>query len=152
MEQLNSYASVGNSSYVARVAFWDYIFRSVQGEESAVLINESERQEESWQSCCREMDGGWSCSMPYSSLTSSPSDLKWTQWGNSVCFSRTYCLVINLHLRAVCVWGGDRGVGAGVQREGGRENKQKKYGRRKEETKIFGQSWRASKASLTQVS
>ena len=27
MEQLSSCASVGNSSYVARVAFWDYIFR-----------------------------------------------------------------------------------------------------------------------------
>lgn len=58
MEQLNSCASAGNSSYVARVAFWDYIFRGVQEEESAVLINESERQEESWQSLCREMDGG----------------------------------------------------------------------------------------------
>lgn len=58
MEQLSSCASVGNSSYVARVAFWDYIFRSEQGEESAVLINESERQEESWQSLCGEMDGG----------------------------------------------------------------------------------------------
>lgn len=50
MEHLSSCASVGNSSYVARVAFWDYIFRGVQEEESAVLINESERQEKSWQS------------------------------------------------------------------------------------------------------
>lgn len=58
MEQLSSCASVGNSSYVARVAFWDYIFRGVQ-EESAVLINESERHEESWQSPPGEIDGGW---------------------------------------------------------------------------------------------
>lgn len=58
MEQLGSCASVGNSSYVARVAFWDYIFRGVQ-EESAVLINESERHEESWQSPPGEIDGGW---------------------------------------------------------------------------------------------
>ena len=36
MEQLSSCASVGNSSYVARVAFWDYIFRGAQEEESAV--------------------------------------------------------------------------------------------------------------------
>ena len=57
MEQLSSCASVGNSSYVARVAFWDYIFRGVQEEESAVLINESERQEESWQGPCRR--DGW---------------------------------------------------------------------------------------------
>ena len=57
MEQLSSCASVGNSSYVARVAFWDYIFRGAQEEESAVLINESERQEESWQSPCRR--DGW---------------------------------------------------------------------------------------------
>lgn len=109
MEQLSSCASVGNSSYVARVAFWDYIFRGVQEEELALLINESERQEESWQSPCRR--DGWGpnrahgCSPP---SASSPSDLKWTQWGNSACFSRTYCLVINLHLRAMCVcWGGE---------------------------------------------
>lgn len=57
MEHLSSCASVGNSSYVARVAFWDYIFRGVQEEESAVLRNESERQEGSWQSPCRR--DGW---------------------------------------------------------------------------------------------
>lgn len=57
MEHLSSCASVGNSSYVARVAFWDYSFRGVQEEESAVLINESERQEESWQSSRRR--DGW---------------------------------------------------------------------------------------------
>ena len=57
MEQLSSCTSVGNSSYVARVAFWDYIFRGTQEEESAALINESERQEESWQSPCR--GDGW---------------------------------------------------------------------------------------------
>lgn len=126
MEQLSSCASVGNSSYVARVAFWDYIFRGVREEESAVLINESERQEESWQSPCRD---GWGlnrahgCSVP---SASSPSDLKRTQWENSACFSRTYCLVINLHLRPVSVgWEVGRG-------EGGRENRQKEYGRRKE--------------------
>ena len=72
-----------------------------------------------------------------SSLASSPSDLEWTQ-GNNACFSRTYCLVINLHLRAVWVLvvAGRRGV----QRKEGRENKQKKCGRREEETKMSGQS------------
>lgn len=54
MEQPSSRTSVGNSSYVARVAFWDYIFRGVQEEEQAVLINESERQEGSWQGPCRQ--------------------------------------------------------------------------------------------------
>lgn len=54
MERLSSRTSVGNSSYVARVAFWDYIFRGVQEEEPAVLINESERQEGSWQGPCRQ--------------------------------------------------------------------------------------------------
>lgn len=104
MEQLSSCASVGNSSYVARGAFWDYIFRGVLEEEWAVLINESERQEESWQSPCRRdgwgLDRAHGCSVP---SACSPSDLKWTQWENSACFSRTYCLVINLRLRAVSV-------------------------------------------------
>ena len=57
MEQLSSCASVGNSSYVARVAFWDYIFRGVQEVAAAVLINASERQEGSWWSLCRR--DGW---------------------------------------------------------------------------------------------
>lgn len=54
MEQPGSRTSVGNSSYVARVAFWDYIFRGVREEEPAVLINESGRQEESCQGPCRQ--------------------------------------------------------------------------------------------------
>jgi hypothetical protein len=54
MEQPSSRTSVGNSSSVARVAFWEYIFRGVLEEELAVLINESERQEGSWQGPCRQ--------------------------------------------------------------------------------------------------
>lgn len=80
MEPLSSCASVGNSSYVARVAFWDYIFRGVQEEELAVLINESERQEESWQSPHRR--DGWELNRaPGCSLVSasSSSNLKWIQ-------------------------------------------------------------------------
>lgn len=101
MEQRSSCASVGNSSYVARVAFWDYIFRGVQEEESAVLINESERQEENWQGPCRR--DGWGLDRAqHSSLPSacSPPGMGRTQWRNSALLPRTSCFVINLHLGA----------------------------------------------------
>lgn len=56
-----------------------------------------------------EMDGGRIVlTVPHVPSASSPSDLKWTQWENSAYYSRTYCLVINPHLRAVSV-----GVGGG---------------------------------------
>lgn len=154
MEQLSSCASVGNSSYVARVAFWDYIFRGVQEEESTVLINESERQEESWQSPCRQ--DGWGselCYGCYPPLAFSPSDLKRTQKGNSACFYRTYFLVINLHLK---VFEGYKG-GMALKEGGagwGREEKPAEgiWKEDRKGDKDVWKSWRASKASLTQVS
>jgi hypothetical protein len=48
---------VGNSSYVARVAFWDYIFRGVLEEELAVLINESGDRREAGRVPAGAMDG-----------------------------------------------------------------------------------------------
>lgn len=153
MEQLSSCASVGNSSYVARVAFWDYIFRGVQEEELAVLINESERQEESWQGPCRR--DGWGLNRAMAAL------LPWL-------FSRSptvdpvgkQCLLLQDILLShkppsQGCWGCRREgwhwrQGAGQGREG--EGTEEIWEEARRGDKDVWKSWRARKASLTQVS
>lgn len=74
MEQPGSRTSVGNSSYVARVAFWDYIFRGVQEEEPVVLINESGRWGGKLSGSLQAMMGAGS-----HALSHSPASCLWGQ-------------------------------------------------------------------------